>query len=128
MAHEDVSKALEDAGVNVTLISSGKFKTEGNPFSPLPDDAKAFLQSSTDAYYAAFTQAVAKGRNVPIAQVRDGMGQGRVLGAQDALAANMVDGVMPFGDVVRQMQRNARAARPGRSAQANRNEIELLSI
>ena len=29
---------------------------------------------------------------VPIAQVRDGMGQGRVLRADSAMAQNMVDG------------------------------------
>lgn len=128
-AHEDVSKALAEAGVDITMISAGRFKTEGNPFAPLPDDAKAFMQSRVDDYYAAFTGAVAKGRNVPIAQVRDGMGQGRVLGADAALAENMVDGIATFPDVIRKMQRNAKSTRPaGRSAQANRNEIELLSI
>ena len=34
-----------------------------------------------DDYFLAFSKAVAKGRGVPIAQVRNGMGQGRVLGA-----------------------------------------------
>lgn len=131
MAHQDISKALADEGVNVTLISSGQFKTEGNPFMPLPEDAKTFLQTRTDDYYAAFTGAVAKGRNVPIAQVRDGMGQGRVLGADAALAQNMVDGVMPFMDVVKKMQRAAKStqrAAAGRSAQANRNDLDLLSL
>ena len=41
--------------------------------------------------------------------MRDGMGQGRVLGADTALAQNMVDGVATFGDVVRKMRRNAKA-------------------
>lgn len=34
-AHQDVSKALRTAGVETTLISAGKHKTEGNPFEPL---------------------------------------------------------------------------------------------
>ncbi|KWI36360.1 hypothetical protein WM04_06905 [Burkholderia ubonensis] len=136
-AHEDISKALEEAGVNITLISAGRFKTEGNAFAPLSDESKAFMQSRVDDYYEAFTNAVAKGRNVPVARVRSGMGQGRVLGARDALAEKMVDGVMTFPDVVRKMQGGARAVRSGssgssgssgRSAQARRNEIELLSI
>jgi len=137
MAHEDVSQALDKAGVNVTLISSGKFKTEGNPFAPLPDDARAFLQASTDSYYAAFTEAVSKGRNVPISKVRNGMGQGRVLGARAALAEKMVDGVMTFADVVRRMQGAARTGNSGHSGQSNRprmsaeamrREIDILSI
>lgn len=126
MAHEDWSKALEEDGINITLISAGKFKTEGNPFAPLDDDAKAFLQSRTDDYYAAFTNAVAKGRSVPIAQVRDGMGQGRVLGADDALAQNMVDGVMPFADVVKKMQRDAKTSRAARGAMAS--EVDVGSV
>lgn len=127
-AHQDVSAALEKAGVKTTLISAGKFKTEGHPFGPLDADAQRFFQQRTDEYYAAFTSAVAKGRNVPIASVREGMGQGRVLGADAALAEKMVDGVMPLADVIRKMQRDAKATgRSNRSAQMNR-EIEILSL
>ena len=100
MAHEDWSKAVADSGVAVTLISAGKFKTEGNPYGPLDADAKAFLQSRTDAYYSNFTKAVAAGRGVPIESVRSGMGMGRVLGAAQAMAEKMVDGVMSFAEVM----------------------------
>jgi len=108
-AHQDYSKAMDDAGVKTTLISAGKFKVEGNPYTPLDEDAQAFMQSRVDDYYAAFTKAVAKGRGVSIAQVRDGMGQGRVLGADAALASNMVDGIATLDDVVRKMRRSAKA-------------------
>ena len=111
MAHEDWSRAIADAGVDVTLISAGKFKTEGNPYGPLGDEAKAFLQSRTDDYYGAFTRAVAKGRGVSVDQVRSGMGQGRVLGAAQAQAEGMVDGVKTFADVVKHMQRSTASSR-----------------
>lgn len=127
-AHQDISKYLEKEGVSIELISAGKFKTEGHPYGPLDEDARRFFQQRTDDYYAAFTNAVAKGRDVPIAAVRDGMGQGRVLGADAALAEKMVDGVMPLADVIRKMQRDAKAAsRPNRSAQMNR-EIDALEL
>ena len=100
MAHEDWSKAVADSGVDVTLISAGKFKTEGNPYGPLDADAKAFLQSRTDAYFNDFTRAVAAGRGVPIDAVRGGMGQGRVLGAAQAMSERMVDGVMSFNEAM----------------------------
>ena len=111
MAHEDVSKALEEKGVSVTLIQAGKFKTEGNPYGPLDDEARAYLQSQVDSYYTAFTQAVSRGRgpSVTIAQVRDSMGQGRCMVAADALAANMIDGVKTFDDVVATMQKRIKA-------------------
>jgi signal peptide peptidase SppA len=109
MQHVDESKAMEMEGYAAEFISSGKFKTEGNSLGPLDDVARAFLQSQTDAYYAAFTSAVAKGRGTPIGTVRDGMGQGRCLLAADALAAGMVDGICSFDDVVSKMSKAIKA-------------------
>lgn len=109
-AHQDCSEALAEAGIKTTLISAGKFKVEGNPYAPLDAEASAFLQSRVNDYYQAFTKGVAKGRNVSIDAVRSGMGQGRVLGADAALAENMVDGIMTFDQVVKKMQKNNKPA------------------
>lgn len=110
MAHQDISKYLENEGVATKLISAGKFKTEGNPYESLPADALGFMQSRVDDYYATFTKGVAKGRGVAISSVREGMGQGRTLGAEAALAEKMVDGICTFGDVVKKMQKNMKAS------------------
>jgi signal peptide peptidase SppA len=127
MAHEDWSKALADAGVATTLISAGKFKTEGNPYGPLDTEARDFMQSRVDDYYGAFTRDVAKGRNASVDDVRNGMGQGRVLGASQAKSAGMVDGVLTFDQVVRHV---ARSLQPkGRSAQEQRRQrLALLAL
>jgi signal peptide peptidase SppA len=127
-AHFDYSQALAAEGVTPTLISAGKYKVEGNPYAPLDEEAQGFMQSRVDDYYGAFTKAVARGRSIPIAQVRDGMGQGRVLGADAALAENMVDGVATFDAVLKQMRSRAKAsAKPkaSRLAQA-RNALAIL--
>ena len=127
-AHQDYSKAMDEAGVKTTLISAGKFKVEGNPYAPLDEEAHGFMQSRVDDYYAAFTKAVAKGRGVPISQVRDGMGQGRVLGADAALASSMVDGIATFEDVVKKMRRDARAQIKPNASRLNqaRNSLALM--
>lgn len=126
-AHEDWSKAIAEAGVDITLIRAGKYKVEGNPYEPLSDDAKAFMQSRVDDYYGAFTRDVAKGRKVAVEQVRSGMGEGRVLGADAAKAAGMVDGVMTMDQLVRHIQRGAKA--PGRSAQQqNATRLAILNL
>lgn len=109
-AHQDVSAALDGEGVKVTLISAGKYKTEGNPYGPLDADAAAFMQSRVDDYYNAFSKGVAKARGVSIDAVRSGMGQGRVLGADAALAQNMVDGLLTFDQVIKKMQKNSKPA------------------
>ena len=129
-AHFDYSQAFAAEGIMPTLISAGKYKVEGNPYAPLDEEALGFMQSRVDDYYGGFTKAVARGRGVPIAQVRDGMGQGRVLGADAALAQGMVDGVASFDDVVGKMRRDARpAAKPkaSRLAQARRT-LEIISV
>lgn len=107
-AHFDYSKAFEEDGVKPTLISAGKFKVEGNPYVPLDEQAQAFMQSRVDDYYNAFVQAVSVGRGASIQDVQTGMGEGRILGAQAALAQNMVDGIVTFDEVLAKMQANVR--------------------
>lgn len=120
-AHQDYSEALKQAGVNVTLISAGEFKVEGNPYQPLGAEAQKFMQARVDDYYQQFTRAVARGRNVSVDTVRGGMGQGRVLGADQAKSENMVDGVMTFDQVVARMQKNIKSAsQPSALARAQR--------
>ena len=111
-AHFDYSKSLEEEGVKPTLISAGKFKVEGNPYAPLDEQAQAFMQSRVDDYYNAFIEAVALGRSVSTSDVRSGMGEGRVLGADAALAAGMVDGIATFDDVLAKMQASVRSTKP----------------
>ena len=128
-AHMDYSAFLANEGVKPTLISAGKYKVEGNPYAPLDEEAHAFMQSRVDDYYAAFTKGVSKARGVPIGQVRDGMGQGRVLGADAALAEKMVDGILTFDQVIKKMQKDLRstatAQNKSRRAAAER-DLSLL--
>jgi signal peptide peptidase SppA len=124
-AHFDYSQALAAEGVTPTMISAGKFKVEGNPYAPLSEEAQGFMQSRVDDYFQAFTKAVAKGRNLPVAQVRDGMGQGRVLGADAALAQNMVDGIASFDQVLSKMQKNVSATR---ARQVSRLQLARQSL
>ena len=127
-AHFDYSKALEEEGVKPTLISAGKFKVEGNPYVPLDPEAQAFMQSRVDDYYNAFIKAVAKGRGVAVADVRDGMGEGRVLGADAALAAKMVDGVATFDDVLAKMQKAAVSQKPPGASRLGQARAALALI
>lgn len=129
MAHEDWSAAMAEAGVAVTTISAGEYKTEGNPYEPLSDDAKAFMQSRVDDYYRAFTDAVARGRNVSSATVAGGMGKGRVLGAEAAKAENMVDGIMTMSDLISQRQSSSgsQASNSRRRSRSAERQLTLIS-
>ena len=134
-AHEDMSEAMADAGVKTTLVSAGKFKTEGNPIEPLTPEAKGFMQSRVNEYYRSFTAAVARGRGVPVAKVRDGMGQGRMLGASAALSEKMIDGVASLNEVIGGMQRNIRSGANSAKSMSTavrmaaiQREVELLEL
>lgn len=105
--HLDLSGALAAQGIKVTLVSAGKFKTEGNPFEPLADEARVAFQSSVDRYYASFVRDVAKGRRVSVDAVRSGFGEGRSVGAAQAVASGMADGVATFEDAARRAARLA---------------------
>lgn len=92
-AHVDMSRAMESEGVAITLISQGKYKTEGNPYEPLGEAAKVAIQAQVDAVYANFVRDVARNRDVSVDAVRTGFGEGRLVGAEQAVSLGMADRV-----------------------------------
>lgn len=127
-AHMDISSMLENAGVKTTLISAGKYKTEGNPYEPLDDDAVSFMQSRVEDYYSSFTNSVAAARGVDVDAVVNGMGQGRVLGAAAAKKANMIDGVATMPQVIQQMQKKMSSAQPTKKSEHISMEQQRLQL
>jgi len=99
-AHQEFSKYDETAGVKTTLVSAGKYKTEGNEFEPLSEDARAALQARVDEYYGMFVKAVAHNRGVTENAVRNGFGEGRVVGARQAKAEGMVDRIATLDETL----------------------------
>lgn len=99
-AHQDFSAKLEREGVQTTLISAGRFKTEGNPFEPLSADALAAVQARVDEFYGMFVADIAAGRGVSTEDVRSGFGEGRMVTANQAVAAGMADRVETLDGVV----------------------------
>lgn len=122
-AHTDVSKAAEQEGVKVTLISAGKYKTEGNPYEPLGDDARASMQAMVNEYYGMFVRAVAKGRNAKTEDVCGGYGEGRVVSAASAVRAGLVDRVGTLADVLAKHGGGARSQREALRAE----DVTLLA-
>lgn len=117
--HQDVSGALEQFGVKLTMIRSAQspLKNEAHPFAPLSEDATAFLQQRVDEAGSDFIKAVAAGRRVTQAKVKEDFGQGRVFGAREALARGMADRIATLDDVIGGLQQK-RATSRRRSALA----------
>ena len=93
MLHEDWSKFWDGVGIDPTYIFAGKYKTEGNPDEPLGEEAREHFQEIVDDIYTQFVNDVAKGRGVRVSEVRNGYGQGRVVGSRLAVELGLVDRV-----------------------------------
>lgn len=133
LPHTDASKAYEQAGLKRTYITSGRFKAEGHDAAPLDDEARDALQGMVDAYGAAFTAAVAKGRRaagvqVSVDDVRGGaFGEGRMRLARDAVDNKMADRI---GTLEETIARHARGRRQsaGMSAALADRDIQILEM
>ena len=121
-AHEDISRFVDAEGVTVSLISAGKYKVEGNPFEPLSEEARTAMQNRVNDYYSLFVRAVAKGRGVSVDDVRGGFGEGRVVGAQQAVKLGMADRVDTYDATV------ARLARGGTRPSGQRADSEDIDL
>lgn len=120
-AHEDWSRAIDQMGVTVTLVSAGEGKVNGNMFEPLSDEVRGEMQSDVDRYYQMFVSAVSKGRSVSVETVRKDW-KAKVYGAKEAVAIGMADAVGTLDDAVRRanaitQDRKATAASVERDAE-----------
>jgi len=82
--HFNVRGLLEWAKVEETTLKSGKYKDTLSPFRPIHETDREEIQSISDDVYAQFVQAVAQGRGLPEARVRE---IAEVGGLDDAIAA-----------------------------------------
>jgi capsid assembly protease len=69
-AHVDFSQALSAAGINVTLITYGERKADGNEFKALSKEALARFQADVDTMGDLFVETVGRNRNISTAKVR----------------------------------------------------------
>jgi signal peptide peptidase SppA len=113
---QDLSEALAKEGVKVDIVRAGKYKAEGNPFEPLSEEGRTFIQGRVDEAYAQFTKDVARGRGVTPAAVRGGFGEGRALTAKDAKAAGLIDRIATVDDTLARL--TGRSSRAGMRAES----------
>ena len=69
--HVDMSKALDKAGLSVTIIQYGARKADGQEIAPLSKEALARFQADIDTMGDLFVSTVARNRGLSAATVRD---------------------------------------------------------
>jgi signal peptide peptidase SppA len=120
--HMDFSQFLENQGIKPTVITSGKFKGEGNPFMPLTDEAKDDMQRMVDDFGASFVEAVARNRNTTTSDVKQNFGQGRVFRATEAKKIGMIDRVATMENVIKDLMPK------GKSKARAKSELAILTV
>lgn len=101
VAHRSVEKALELAGVDVTLIYAGSHKVDGNPFEQLPPDVRDEIQASIDSTRDQFAQKVADYTGLKKARVL--ATEAAVYTGQDALKVGLADQIVNYADAIQTM-------------------------
>ena len=85
-----IDRSLALAGVGSATVGVGRNALYDSEFQPFTPDQLASLNREVDAIYADFTEKVAKGRKLPLAQVQD-IAKGRVWSGADGKAHGLVD-------------------------------------
>jgi signal peptide peptidase SppA len=92
--HMDMSKALEQQGIAVTLIHAGAHKVDGSPVAPLDADTRAEIQAGVDESYGRFLDAVAAGRGPRMPRKAAKATEAKTYRGQEARRVGLVDGIM----------------------------------
>jgi capsid assembly protease len=107
--HTDMSKALEMQGVNVTILSAGKHKADGNPFEALPETVAARIQANLEQSREAFAGHVSRYRGARLTFEKAMATEALDYTGADAVAAGLADvvgpGLQAFENFVAQLNR-----------------------
>jgi len=119
--HADLSGELDQDGVRVTLIHSGRHKVDGNPYQPLPDAVRDDIQREIDVLRFLFTETVAAGRAERLSQEAALATEAATYRGADAVAAGLADEVIDLQRgfaAFRQRLANTPTLAPARASRA----------
>jgi ClpP class serine protease len=89
--HSDMSGALDQKGIAVTLIHAGAHKIDANPYQPLPDTVHDQMQRELEVVRFLFAETVAAGRGDRLTHAAALATEAAVFRGADAIAAGLAD-------------------------------------
>ena len=89
--HTDMSGALDQKGIAVTLIHAGAHKVDANPYQPLPDAVHDQMQRELEVVRFLFAETVAAGRGDRLPHAAALATEAAVFRGADAIAAGLAD-------------------------------------
>lgn len=101
VAHRSVAKAMELAGVDVTLVYSGNHKVDGNPYEKLPSEVRGTIQAEIDKIRGQFVKKVAAFTGMTEAHVF--ATEAATYTGEDAVKAGLAEQIVNYADAVNVM-------------------------
>ncbi|MCQ2593241.1 MAG: signal peptide peptidase SppA [Treponema sp.] len=98
----DITEFLDDLGIKVQTIASGKNKNLGNFNEPLTDEQKEIMQSICDECYEQFLSIVVKQRQIPSDKAKE-IADGRIYTANQALNLGLIDSIDSWENMIRDL-------------------------
>jgi signal peptide peptidase SppA len=89
--HTDMSGALDQKGIAVTLIHAGEHKVDANPYQPLPEVIHEQMQRELEVVRFLFAETVAAGRGDRLTDAAALATEAAVFRGADAIAAGLAD-------------------------------------
>ena len=91
--HSDMSGALDQKGIAVTLIHAGARKVDANPYQPLPEAVRARIAGELEDLRQLFAETVAEGRGRRLDTLRALGTEAAVFRGEAAVFAGLADEV-----------------------------------
>ena len=95
----DLTKLMENYGVDAFDIASGDHKNMGSYFETMDEEEIAIYQGLINEMYERFIEIIAESRNLDIEAVRE-LSDGRIYSASQALELGLVDEIAGYEDAV----------------------------
>jgi capsid assembly protease len=89
--HTDMSGALDQKGIAVTLIHAGAHKVDANPYQPLPEAVHDQMQRELEVVRFLFAETVAAARGDRLTHASALATEAAVFRGADAIAAGLAD-------------------------------------
>ena len=99
----DATELLDDIGITIEAIHSGRNKLMGNFYTEITEEQEEIMQSISDECYEQFVGIVASERNLPVDEVKE-LADGRIYTASQAYHNHLIDGIRTWDIMIAELR------------------------
>lgn len=95
----DATELLDDIGITIEAIHSGRNKVMGNFYSEITEEQEEIMQAISDECYEQFVSIVAQNRGINAKKVKE-LADGRIYTAAQAIEHNLIDQIDSWDNMI----------------------------